>query len=238
MHNHLGAEIEHGIPISFTIKLQIFHSPNIPDCFTVKYRLSYDSDCKPLLNSNQKRKKKERKKNTKNKIRRRNIQKASLNFSANDSEKFPSGLRLCGQVSTQFNPLSDFDTSLELKERSNLNCLQMSNPKNHCYSTPNLVCNGQIVSWFSAAVITYHKLGGFNKKKKHYFFIVLEATSSGSRYGEVCFLLSLVPQMVSSLLYSHACPLSLCVVSVLISSYKDTSHKSHPNKLILSLSLL
>lgn len=57
------------------------------------------------------------------------------------TEKFPSGLRLCGQVSSQINPLSDFGASLELKERSNLNCFQMSNPKKHCYSTPNLVRN-------------------------------------------------------------------------------------------------
>ena len=74
MHNHLGAEIEHGIPISFTIKLQIFHSPNIPDCFTVKYRLSYDSNCKPLLNSNQKRKKKKKEKYKKQNTKKKYIE--------------------------------------------------------------------------------------------------------------------------------------------------------------------
>ena len=61
MHNHLGAETEHGILDSFAIKLQIFHSPNIPDCLTVKYGLSYNSNCKPLLKPNCPPQKKERK---------------------------------------------------------------------------------------------------------------------------------------------------------------------------------
>lgn len=57
MH-HLGAEIEHGIPISLTIKLQIFHSPNITVFFLiVKYRLSYSVNCKCLLNLERKKKK-------------------------------------------------------------------------------------------------------------------------------------------------------------------------------------
>ena len=71
MHNHLGAETEHGIADSFAIKLQIFHSPNIPDCLTVKYGLSYNSNWKHLLKPNPPPKK--RKKNTKEKTRRRNI---------------------------------------------------------------------------------------------------------------------------------------------------------------------
>lgn len=56
MHKHLGAEIEHGIPISLIIKLQISHSPNIP-IVIVKYGLSCDWNGKSLLNFCKKKKK-------------------------------------------------------------------------------------------------------------------------------------------------------------------------------------
>ena len=94
--------------------------------------MSYDLKCKPLVNSQEKKKKKEEEEERK--IITRNIQKESLDFSPNGSDKFPSGLRLCGQVSSQFNPLSDFDPSLELKGRKVL--FSNATPKEVLLLTP------------------------------------------------------------------------------------------------------